>query len=560
MRNNTIISFILLLFLSAGVFFSCGIKMPADLVLINGKVATVNKNFDLAEAVAVRDEHIIFVGDLTDGRKFIGDQTKIIDCSGMLVLPGLTDAHGHLAEYGKTLEKLDLIGTSSYAEIINIVLEKVKQVEPGEWIFGRGWDQNEWEIKEFPDHAALSAISPDNPVYLTRVDGHAILVNEKAMEVAGIRAKTTQPEGGKIYFRSDGSPLGVFVDNAKKLIEKWVPRFTAEKQREVIELASNRCLELGLTSFHDTGIEPERVDDYKALIDENRLGLRVYAMLSDTVLPDLQDYYLGLKVEGYGGNHLTVRAVKVYADGALGSRGASLLKPYTDRPNEVGLVVTGKEHLFNVARAALATGMQLSTHAIGDRGIRVTLDTIEDALAENPVKDHRFRVEHSQIIDPEDIPRFKALGVIPSVQPPQVVSDMNWTEERVGAERIAGAYAFRDFLDSGCILPCGSDVPVESCDPLEGIYRAVTRQDESGFPPGGWKAENALTIEEAIRGYTIWAAEAAFQEDILGSIEVGKLADFTIIDKDILILNPSEILNATTVYTIVGGSVKYQAQ
>lgn len=558
MRQISIISFISLLFLTIVVLYSCGKIMPADLVLVNGKVATVNKSFDLAEAVAIREDRIVFVGDRIKGRKFIGDQTKVIDCSGMLVLPGLIDAHGHLASYGKALEKLDLIGTSSYAEIVNIVMEKVKRVESGEWIFGRGWDQNEWEIKEFPDHAALSTISPNNPVYLTRVDGHAILVNEKAMKIAGITAETHQPEGGRIYFRSNGSPLGVFVDNAQKLIEKWVPRYTVEKQREIMELASNKCLEFGLTGFHDAGIEPERIDDYKVLIDEDRLGLRVYAMLSDTVMPDLEKYYLGLKIEGYGGNHLTVRAVKVYADGALGSRGAALLEPYTDSPNENGLMVTGKEHLFKVARAALATGMQLNTHAIGDRGIRVILDIIEDVLTENPVKDHRFRVEHSQIVNPEDIPRFETLGVIPSVQPPQVVSDMNWTEDRIGPERIDGAYAFRDFLDSGCILPCGSDVPVESCNPLEGIYRAVTRQDESGFPPGGWRSENALTIEEAIRGYTIWAAEAAFQENNLGSIEVGKLADFTIIDKDILTLDPHEILKATTVYTIVGGSIKYQ--
>jgi predicted amidohydrolase YtcJ len=559
MKQITIISFVTMFFLFV-ILISCGNKMPADLVLINGKVATVNKSFDLAEAVAVKDGRIIFVGDRVEGRKFIGARTNVIDCSEMLVLPGLIDAHGHLAGYGKTLEKLNLIGTSSYEEIIDIVAEKVLQVESGEWIFGRGWDQNKWETKEFPDNAALSAITPENPVYLTRVDGHAILVNQKAMEIAGVSAETPQPEGGKIYFRSDGSPTGIFVDNAEKLIERRVSRYTAEKQREIIELASNQCLEFGLTGFHDAGIHPERIDDYKVLIDENRLGLRVYAMLNDTIVPDLEEYLSGHKIEGYGDNHLTVNAVKVYADGALGSRGAALMEPYADSPKEDGLMVTNKEHFSKVTRAALATGMQLCTHAIGDRGIRVTLDIIEDALAENPVRDHRFRVEHSQIIDPEDIPRFKALGVIPSVQPPQVVSDMNWTEDRVGPERIIGAYVFRDFLDSGCILPCGSDVPVESCDPLEGIYRAVTRQDESGFPPGGWMSENALTIEEAVRGYTIWAAEAAFQEDILGSIEVGKLADFTIIDKDILTSDPREIIKAKTVYTIVGGSLKYQAK
>jgi len=538
---------------------ACSTGPLADLVLINGKVATVNAEFEIAESVAVRADKIVFVGSNDAVMKFVGKKTKVIDCTRLLIIPGLIEGHGHLMGYGKALERLDLVGTKSYQEILKRVALTINGKEPGEWILGRGWDQNEWQIQEFPQHELLSKIAPDNPVYLTRIDGHAGLANAKAMLIAGVNAGTVTPAGGRILKDSNGLPTGIFIDNAEDIITDFIPRNTTIQRGSTIKRAVHELIKFGLTGFHDAGVPPERVSDFKELIDQGELGIRVYAMLSDTVLADMESFLKANEVYRYGNNELTVRSIKMYSDGALGSRGAALLEPYTDRPDESGLILTESDHLLEVARASLATGFQMNTHSIGDAAIRATLNVIEQALSENPTDDHRFRIEHSQIVSQQDIPRYKELGVIPSVQPPHTVSDMNWTEDRVGPERVKGAYAFRAFISAGCILPCGSDVPVESPDPINGIYRAVTRQDENGLPDGGWYPEQRMTVEEALKGYTIWAAYAAFQEDIVGSIEVGKLADFTIIDKDILTIPAKEILTTKPVYTIIGGKILYQA-
>jgi len=543
---------------SIGFLMSCKSHNPADLVIIGGKVATVDEYFSIAEAIAVKNGKILFVGTNEDAKKYIDSKTKVIELNGELVLPGLIDSHGHLTGYGKSLEHIDLVGTKSYQEIIDLVEAKVKTVESGVWIRGRGWDQNDWDYKEFPHHRALSMISPNNPVILSRVDGHALLVNQQAMKIADVNNLTADLDGGKIIKDSRGFPSGIFIDNAEKLITNHVPRYSTERIRNIITNAANRCTELGLTGVGDAGIPISRIDDYKYLIDNNRMSIRINAMLADTVVSDIKGFLQKHKIDSYGNNFLRVKSIKLYADGALGSRGAALLKPYSDDPDNSGLLVTDYPHMLEVSKAALENDFQVCTHAIGDNGIRTMLDVYEEALQENPKIDHRFRIEHSQIVNLADVSRYAELCVLPAMQPTHVVSDMPWTEDRIGADRVKGAYAFRNFIDEGIIIPCGSDFPVETNNPLIGIYHAITRQDENGYPEGGWLPEQKMTIEEAIKGYTIWAAYAAFQEEILGSIEVGKYADFTILDKDILTIDPLDILSTKPIYTIVGGQLKYQ--
>lgn len=539
-------------------FMSCTTTKTADLVIMGGKVATVDNDFSIAEAVAVQNNKIIFVGANQDVKKYITDKTKVIELNGELVLPGLIDSHGHLTGYGKALEHIDLVGTNSFQDVLDLVKERVKTAEQGEWIRGRGWDQNDWAIKEFPNHNALSDITPNNPVMLSRIDGHAILVNEKAMEITGIDNNTSSPDGGKIFHGSNGKPTGIFLDNAEVLITDYLPKYSSEKIRGIIQNAAKRCVEFGLTGMHDAGIPISRIDDYKYLIDNGEMSIRVNAMLSDTVVSDLKEFFQKYKIDSYGNDFLRVKSIKLYADGALGSRGAALLDPYSDDPNNSGLIVTDNAHMLEVCKAALETDFQVCTHAIGDKAIRTMLDIYAEALKGDPKADHRFRIEHSQIVNLGDIPRYAELGIIPAMQPQHAVSDMPWTEDRIGPERVKGAYAFRSFIDVGVIIPCGSDFPVEIPNPLIGIHNAVTRQDANVYPEGGWLTEQKMTIEEAIKGYTIWAAYAAFQEDVLGSIEVGKYADFTILDKDILTIEPSEILNTKPIYTIVGGEIRYQ--
>lgn len=541
------------------VLVACSTHNHADLVITGGKVVTVDKNFSVTEAVAAKGNKIVFVGTNEEVQKYIGNNTKAIELNGELVLPGLLDTHGHLTGYGKSLEYIDLVGTNSYQEIIDLVAEKVATANPGEWIRGRGWDQNDWEDTDFPAHDQLSSITPDNPVVLTRIDGHAILVNSKAMEIAGITKDTPDTTGGKIFRDKQGRPTGIFLDNTELFITRHIPKYSQSEIRRIISNAAEHLNKYGITGIHDAGIPISRIDDYKYLIDNFEMPLRINAMLSDTIVINIGEFLNDHKIESYGNDHLRIKSIKLYADGALGSRGAALLKPYSDDPENIGLILTDSLHMLNVAKAALEKDFQVCTHAIGDRAIRYVLNIYENALNEIPKDGHRFRIEHSQIVNIDDVPRYAELGVIPSMQPQHAISDMPWVEDRIGVDRMNGAYAWRSFIDEGLIIPCGSDVPVEIPNPLIGIYNAVTRQDVAGFPEGGWILDQKMTIEEAIKGYTIWAAQAAFQEDILGSIEVGKYADFTILDKDILTIEPIEIFETKPIYTIIGGEIEYQA-
>ena len=551
-----------LLFICLFAIISCGRPVPADLVLHKGKVVTVDEEFSIHQAVAVRNDKIVFVGSNEDVERYILPSTTVIDLKGQTVLPGLIDAHAHLHSLGTELTSLNITGTTSYLDIIDSVAIRVQSTEPGEWIVGGRWDQNDWEDKAFPVHDPLSEVSPDNPVFLTRIDGNAAFANQKALELSGITKDTPDPVGGFIIRKKNGEPTGVLVNRAMNLVTENIPADSAEQFKQKFLKAVRECLSVGLTGVHEAGIGPQHIDLYKNLIDTGQLNMRVYAMLGEEVdLPldmDLTAYFKKHRIDEYGHHMLSVRSIKLFLDGALGSRGAAFYAPYADDPDNNGLLRITPEYVTAISKAALEADMGVNTHCIGIRGNRLCLEAYEKALLENPKPDHRFRIEHAQIIEPQDVEKFVSLDIIPSMQPTHCTSDMYFVEDRIGTERVKGAYAWRWFIDAGLVLPCGSDFPVESNNPLLGIYAAITRQDPQGWPEGGWYPEHRMTIEEAIKGFTIWAAYSAFQEDVLGSIEVGKYADFTVLDKDILEIAPKEILTTKTVYTIVGGKIRYR--
>ena len=555
---------ILILMTFTIIAISCGRPSPADLVLRGGKVATVDENFSIHEAVAVRGDKIIFVGSNKEVEKYILPSTDIIDCSGKLVLPGLTDAHAHIHSLGDELTTLNVTGTTSYQEIIDRVAARVQTSEPGEWIVGGRWDQNDWEDRSFPVHIPLSEVSPDNPVYLNRIDGNAAFANQRALEIAGITKDTHDPVGGFIIRDENGEPTGVLVNRAMNLVSDHIPADSDEQFKQKFLRAVRSCLSVGLTGVHEAGIGSKHINLYKNLIDRSQLNMRIYAMLGEEKdLPldlDLVDYFKKNRIEEYGHHLLSVRSIKLFFDGALGSRGAAFFKPYEDDPNNSGLLRITSEYIYEISKAALEADMGVNTHCIGIRGNRLCLGAYEKALQEKPKPNHRFRIEHAQIIESQDVEKFASLGILPSMQPTHCTSDMYFVEDRIGQERAKGGYAWRWFLDAGLVIPCGSDFPVESNNPLLGIYAAITRQDPSGWPEGGWHPEQRMTIDEAIKGFTIWAAYGAFQEDVLGSIEVGKYGDFTVLDKDILEIDPKEILNTKVMYTIVGGQIRYRAK
>ncbi|HEV7922614.1 MAG TPA: amidohydrolase [Thermoanaerobaculia bacterium] len=465
------------------------------------------------------------------------------------ILPGLTDAHGHLYGLGLALDTVNVVGLSSIDEVVARVKQRAATASAGEWILGRGWDQNRWSGKQFPTAASLEAI--DHPVWLRRVDGHAGWANSIAMRAAGITASTPDPEGGRLLRDANGQPTGVFVDEAMELIDSKVPPPSFELRKRRVAAAAQKIAENGLTEMHDAGADAETIRAVRELIDEKRFPIRVYTMLTDDAAL-LRDWLARGPLDH--GDRLTVRAIKLYADGALGSRGAALLEPYSDDPKNSGLLIAKPEHIEDVARRALARGFQVNTHAIGDRGVRNVIDAYERA---GVTADRRFRIEHLQVISPPDVPRVSRLGIIASMQPTHATSDMPWAEDRLGPVRIRGAYAWRTLLNSGARLALGSDFPVEEVNPFFGIHSAVTRQDQSGNPAGGWYPDQRLTLAEALRGFTADAAYAAFEETSRGTIEPGKLADFTIVEGDFF--EGKELYKTKVIRTVVGGRVVYEA-
>ena len=476
----------------------------------------------------------------------------MIDVTGATILPGLTDAHGHLYGLGLSLDTVNLVGLESYDEAIARVKDRAQRAQPGEWVLGRGWDQNRWPDKQFPTAAPLDAAIPDHPVWLRRVDGHAGVANSAAMRAAGVTAATHDPEGGRIVRDANGNPTGTFIDAAQSLIDSKVPAPSPELRKARVLAAAQAIAATGLTEMHDAGADGATIAAVKQLIDEKRFPIRVYQMVSDDASL-LDTWFRSGPLIAYG-NRLTVRAVKCYADGALGSRGAALLAPYSDDPGNTGLLVSKEEHLADVAKRARKAGFQVNTHAIGDRGVRNVFDAYESAGA-TPAE--RFRIEHFQVVALSDFPRLAKSGIIASMQPTHATSDMYWAENRVGSERIKGAYAWRTVLDSGARLALGSDFPVEAVNPFFGIYAAVTRQDQKGWPEGGWYPSQRLTLAEAVRGFTLDAAYAAFEEQTRGTIESGKLADLTIVDGDFFTMPQSDLFKAKVRMTVVGGEVVY---
>jgi predicted amidohydrolase YtcJ len=532
---------------------------PADLIVTNARIYTVDDSHPVAEAFAVRGGRVAFVGDARGALTLRGPQTRVLDLGGRTVIPGMTDAHGHVAELGQTLAIVDLTGASSYDEIVARVTAKAKTVAPGVWIEGHGWDQNRWADTHFPSHEKLSAAVPNNPVLLERIDGHANLANKKAMEAAGVTAATKDPAGGRIEHLPDGSPSGVFVDNAQPITQRVVPVASHEELKRQLVNAIAETHRWGLTGVHDAG-EPQHIlDIYEELGRAGEINSRIYAMVGDDSTAIMKAFARGPQSAMYGGT-LWIRSIKLYADGAMGSRGAALLEPYSDDPTNSGLLKSTPAHLLDVATRALRNGFQVCIHAIGDRGNRVALDAYEAALAAVPTADHRFRIEHAQNLHYADIPRFAKLGVIPSMQASHQTSDMYWVGTRLGVSRLPGAYAWRSLLNTGIVIPDGSDFPVERVNPLISFHAAVSRQDANNWPPGGWFPEQRMTRDEALKAMTIWPAFAAFQEHDLGSLTPGKYADFVVLDQDIMRAPVETILSTHVISTWVGGKMVYEAK
>ena len=541
----------------------------ADMIIHNGTIYTMNDFMPTAEAVAVINGKVAALGKYKDLDYLIGPKTKIINLNGAMMTPGLIEGHGHFYGLGLAKMQLDLSTASSYDELVDMVSDAVDQSSPGQWILGRGWHQSKWSdskenfIKGFQTHDSLSEISPNNPVWLKHASGHAGFANQKAMDIAGVSSETEFGFGGEIIKDLSGNPTGVFNERAQGLINKYVDSNLDENSDlRAIELAVKACLENGITSFHDAGTGNKTITTLREAIANNLLRVRIYAMLTsgDTLL--LNQWYKKGPEIGTGNDFLTIRSIKLNADGALGSRGAWLLNEYADRPGHYGMATQSMDYVYTVAKKGIQSGFQVNSHAIGDRANREILNQYEKVFNEFPemAKDHRWRIEHAQHIDPADIPRFGRLKVIPSIQGIHMSSDRPWAINRLGQKRIVeSAYVWRSLINHGAILINGSDVPVEPIDPIASFYASTTRKTLKGFPDSGYEPEQKMTRIEALKSYTINAAYGAFEEKLKGSIEIGKYADFAVFSQNLVTIPDEKILNTKVLYTIVNGNIEYQA-
>ena len=540
-----------------------GAEEKATLVFANGRVfsADVASHANPATTVAIRGDRIVYVGDASGAAPLRGEATRWVDLAGKAILPGLVDAHAHLASLGKSLQTVSLVGTESAKEAAARVVSAQERVGKGVWVYGRGWDQNDWPDTSFPTWRDL-ADTERNPVYLERVDGHALWVNRTALNACGITRDTPDPPGGRILHDPRGEPTGILVDDAEELVVARVPPPDANVVEARIELAVRECNRFGLVGVHDAGTNRAVLGALRRVASRGELTLNVYCML-DSDEPGLVREQLARGRTREFDGRIVLRAIKLRADGALGSRGAALLAPYSDDSGNMGLNVDAPDSIRYWTREAVQHGFQVGTHAIGDRGNRLTLDIYEQVLRETRARDARLRVEHCQVLAPDDIPRFASLGVVACMQPTHATSDMPWAQARVGAERLRGAYVWRAIEDSGAVLAFGSDFPVESVDPLLGLYAAVTRQDADGNPPGGWYPQQALTFERAVAAFTEGAAYASFDEGDSGTIAVGKRADLTILDRDVIgsaPKEPRELLRAHAAFTVVRGAIVWESR
>ncbi|HWC96416.1 MAG TPA: amidohydrolase [Candidatus Sulfopaludibacter sp.] len=558
--------FALLVLTSAAVF-----AQPADLVLRNGKIVTMNAGAPVVQALAVRGDRITALGPDSQAAQWIGPATKVIDLHGRLAIPGFIEGHGHFTGLGEFRLGLDLREARTWDDIVAQVARAAKQAKPGEWIIGRGWHQSKWDrapdpnVEGFPLHASLDKVSPNNPVLLTHASGHAAFVNSKALEASGITRDTPNPSGGELLKDKDGNPTGLLRETAQGLagrahnawLAKRTPQEKAAEDRKIIDLATDDSLANGITTFEDAGSSFATVDGLKKLAEAGALKLRMWVMLSGSQ-PNLEANLDKYRMIGVGQNHLTVRAIKQYMDGALGSRGAWLLEPYTDKPDSVGLPTQDPANIKKTGDAAIRHGYQLCVHAIGDRANREVLNVYEQVFREHPdQKDLRWRIEHAQHLSAADIPRFGKLGVIAAMQAVHCTSDAPYVPLRLGDKRAEeGAYVWQKLMKSGAIVGNGTDAPVESVSPLASFYAAVSRKTKDGkvFYP-----DQRMSREEALRSYTMNNAYAAFEDKLKGSLETGKLADITVLSRDIMTIPEDEILSTDVLYTIVGGKVMYES-
>jgi predicted amidohydrolase YtcJ len=535
---------------------------PAELVLVGGPIYTMDGERPRAEALAVRGERIAAVGSRAEIERLVGPKTRVIDLKGRAALPGLIDAHIHFPRLGPAARTLFLDEAKGPAEVVAIVRDKLRGAAPGTWLVGRGWHTVAWSPPEYPADAALSEASPENPVYLAGMANHAAWVNRRAMELAGITRDTADPPDGRIVRGPDGEPTGILLEGATQLVARHLPAASHEQHLADVRASIDTALRLGFTEVHDAGTSPEDLAVYEELAARGELRLRVYALLYVRGQgPELDAILAHPPRIGLGGGRLTVRAIKAYADGALGARGAVLLAPYADAPAEKGQWDNDPEALYQLVRRTSAGGWQIGIHAIGDGGNRAVLDAVERVTKELGPGDRRPRIEHAQILAPADIPRLGKLGVIASMQPIHATMDMGFAEARLGKERLRGAYAWRSLIDSGAKVVASADTPaypVEYSDPLRGLHAAVTRQDGDGQPAGGWTPDERVTMEQAVAMYTRDAAYAAFEERDKGTLTAGKLADVTILSADPFTVAPALLLKAHVDVTIVSGRVEYE--
>jgi len=537
-RNLIVLAIPLMLILGA-----CGQKAEADLLLYNGKIYTVDNNFSITEAMAVKGGKILATGSSDVIKKSYNSKASI-DLQGGIVYPGFIDAHCHFYGLALMLQQADLKGSTSFKMVIERLKAHQTKLHP-QWLLGRGWDQNLWEDKNFPDNTLLDENFPDIPVVLTRIDGHAVIANSKALELAGITTKT-QIDGGKILLKN-GKLTGVLIDKAADMMKEFVPKPKGDELATLLQEAQKKCLATGLTTVADAGLSKETVLFLEQLQSESLLKINIYAMLDPS--KENIDYFVKKGI--YKKDRLHVCSIKLYADGALGSRGACLLQPYSDDAANFGLMLETPDSLRYYCNIAYENNYQVNTHAIGDSAVRQLLKIYAAIL--NGKNDRRWRIEHSQVVNPNDIGMFGDFCIIPSVQPTHATSDMNWAEARLGKERVKNAYAYKTLLLQNGWIPFGTDFPIEEIDPMLTFYAAVFRKDIKGFPENGFQTENAITRAEAIRGITLWAAKACFEENEKGSLEAGKYADFVILDKDIMTIPEKEVLSAKVLKTFIRG-------
>lgn len=538
---------ILVCFAFIVLFTACSGK-KADLVIYNAQIYTVNEAFDIVEAMAIKDGKILAVGKSEEIRKAYAANEEV-DAEGKAVYPGFIDAHAHFFGYAESLNNANLTATKSWDEVLT-KLQAFARNQPEGWLIGRGWDQNDWPNKQFPTKEKLDQLFPDRPVLLHRIDGHAAIANQKALNAANI-TKSYELTGGDIV-EIDGKPTGMLIDNAINLVSAKIPDLTKQRMKELLLKAQQNCFAVGLTTIDDCGLDYTALEGIEQLQSEGALKMRLYVMLSDA---DKNYDYL-IKRGKIKTDRLNVRGFKVYADGALGSRGACLLHPYSDMPNKKGFLLSDLKHFEQIAKKIYENDFQMCTHAIGDSANRAILKIYNNILPKD--NDKRWRIEHAQVVNQQDFNWFGAAKVVPSVQPTHATSDMYWAQDRLGKDRVKGAYAYKQLLQQNGWLPLGTDFPVEQINPMLTFYAATARKDIHDYPKGGFQPENALTAQETLKGMTIWAAKSNFEEKEKGSLEVGKLADFVLMQNDIMKANAKQILENKVIRTYVNGEKVYE--